>query len=160
MAERKRRLFNGFDVAVVLLVLGAAFLWFFVINRAPAVEETSFDGRGQYFIEVTNLTPDQIAAVEVGAALLEGSRHIPIGQVVAVTYSPFTLRVEDETDQSFRFEEVPGRYAMILTVETEVVETAGTLLAEGNFAIRGGQQINFTGPGFGFADAFVLGWER
>jgi len=160
MTERKKRLFNGFDVAVVLLVLGAAFVWFFVLNRAPAVEETTFDSRARYFIEVTDLTQDQIAAVTVGSGILEGSRHIPIGQVVEVTYSPFRLRVEDEETQSFRFEEVPGRYAMLVTVETEVVETVNAILAEGTLAIRGGMPINFTGPGFAFTDAFVLGWER
>ena len=160
MAERKRRLFNGFDVAVVLVVLAAAFVWFFVLNRAPEVEETSFDGTATYFIEVTNITPEQIAAVEIGDAVREGAQHRPIGRVVSIETRPHETSVQDEETQTLSFQVVPGRYAMILRVETEVVETASAILAEGEFAIRGGMPLSFTGPGFAFTGAFVLGWER
>lgn len=160
MAERKKRLFNGFDAAVVLLVLAAAFVWFFVLNRAPEVEETSFDGRAVYFIEVADLTPGQIAAVEIGAAVQEGARHLPIGHVVDINTRPHELRVEDEETQTISWDIVPGRYTMVLSIETEVVERANAILAEGEFAIRGGSPISFTGPGFAFTHAFVLGWER
>ena len=160
MAERKKRLWSGFDVAVVLLVLGAAFVWFFVLNRAPEVEETSFDGRAVYFVEVVDLTREQIEAVEIGAWVQEGTRHLPIGHVVAIDYRPHELRVEDEETQTISWDIVPGRYAMILSIETEVVERTNAILAEGEFAIRGGSSISFTGPGFAFTSATILGWER
>jgi len=160
MAEKRKRLFNGFDVAIVLLVIAAAFVWFFVINRAPEVEEASFDGKAIYFIEVPDLTLLQIAAVEIGDAVLEGARHLPIGHVAAVERRPHELRVDCEETQTISWDIVPGRYTMVVTVETEVVETPSAILAEGEFAIRGGAPISFTGPGFAFTNAWVLGWER
>jgi len=160
MTERRKRLFNGFDVAIVLLVIAAVFVWFFVLNRAPEVEDASFDGKAVYFVEVTDLTPWQIAAVEIGDAVSEGARHLPIGRVVAVEYRPHELRVECEETRTISWDIVPGRYAMVVSIETEVVETVSAILAEGEFAIRGGSPLSFTGPGFAFTHAFVLGWER
>ena len=161
MERKKRRLFNGFDLAVALVVLLGAFVWFFVINRAPEVEEETFAGtRAAYFIETINLTQEQIATVQIGDRLLEGSRHVPIGYVAGIEVRPHLVRIDDDETQTIDWQVSPERYAMILRVETEVVETHNAILAEGAFAIRGGSPINFTGPGFAFTDSFVLGWER
>jgi len=160
MEHRKRRLFSGFDVAVVALVLVAAFAWFFVLNRAPEVEAAFEGSQARYFIEVTNLTPEQVANVHVGDWLQEGSRHIPIGRVAAVETRPHVVRVEDDATQTISWVEAPGRVAMILTVETEVRETDRDIWAEGQYPIKGGEVFSFTGPGFAFTQAIVLGWER
>jgi len=159
MQERKR-LFSGFDVAVVGFVLLAAFAWFFILNRAPEVEPAFEGSQARYFIEVTNLTPEQVANVNVGDWLQEGSRHVPIGRVADIQTRPHLVRVEDDEARTISWVESPGRLAMILTVETEVRETDRDILAEGQYAIKGGEVFSFTGPGFGFTQAIVLGWER
>jgi len=161
MTEKKRRLFNGFDVAVVLLIALGAFLWFFVINNTPVVETETFAGdTAIYFIEVPEITPEQADAVQIGDNLLEGAQHIPIGRVVGIEISPFELRVECEETQTIRFDDVPTRVTMIISVETQVVETERDIFAEGQYSVKGGARIVFTGPGYAFGNAFVLGWER
>ena len=161
MAEKKRRLLNGFDIAVVLLVLTGAFLWFFVLNSTPEVEEETFAGtQAVYFLETVSLTEEQIASVQIGDRLLDGARHVPIGYVVGIEVRPHQVRIEDNESQTISFQVVPERYAMILRVETEVEETRNAILTEGGIAIRGGQSVSFTGPGYGFTNAIVLGWER
>ena len=159
MQERKR-LFSWFDIAVVAVVLLAAFAWFFVINRAPDVAPTFEGSQAVFYVEVTNLTPEQVASVQVGDWLQEGSQHIPIGRVADIETRPHVVRVEDAATQTISWEEVEDRLAMILTVETEVVETERDILAEGQFAIKGGLLFSFTGPGYGFTQAVVLGWAR
>ncbi|MCL2569201.1 MAG: DUF4330 domain-containing protein [Oscillospiraceae bacterium] len=158
---QKQRLFTGFDVALVAVVLLAAFAWFFILNRPAEVAETAFEGsHARYFIEVPNLTPEQVATVSVGARIQEGSRHVPMGQVVHIETRPFTVRLEDDETQTITWGEVEGRVSMILTVETEVHVTDRDILAEGQLVLKGGESIGFTGPGFAFAQAIVLGWAR
>ena len=162
MAEKKRFRFNWFDVAVVLLVLLAGAAWFFLFGRTQEVEATvaGEEGVAIYLIEVTNLTEEQAAVVSIGDSIQEGSQHIPIGRVVDIKHIPYEMRVDDDETQTIQFLEVPDRITMILTVETRVVETGSEILAEGEFAIRGGARLHFTGPGFAFGQSTVLGWER
>jgi len=156
--EQKRRRFNWFDGVVVLLVLGAAFLWFFVINRTEAVDETFAGNRAVYYVEVTNLLDHQTEQVQVGDTLQEGSQHLPIGRVVAVEIEPFELRVGDDYNQIISWQPVEERYTMVITVETQVDETPTAIMAEGEVVIRGGATLHFTGPGYAFSDAVILGW--
>ena len=157
---KKRRPFSGFDVCIVLLVLLAAGAWFWMTNRSGP-EERTFDGnRAVYYIEVNNLTIEQVEQVQVGAAIQEGSRHLPLGQVLYVDVRPFEARVDDWDSQTIRFEPVPERFTMILTVETLVEETEQDILTEGGFSIKGGRALGFTGPGFAFTSAIILGIER
>jgi len=159
--EQKRRQFNWFDAALVLLVAAAAFVWLFVWNRPATVEDETFSGsQVMYLIEVNNLTAEQIAKVEIGAALQEGSRHLPIGRVATMGYSPFLVRVDDHETQTITWEPVPNRYSMTIVVQTYVVETPDAILAEGTHPIRGGASISFTGPGFGFSGGVILGLLR
>ncbi|MCL2843127.1 MAG: DUF4330 domain-containing protein [Oscillospiraceae bacterium] len=159
--EQKRRRFNWFDGLVVLLVLGAAFLWFFVINRTEAVEEATFAGdRAMYYVEVTNLTGYQAAQVEIGDALRDAAQHLPIGRVVEIDIRPFEIRTSDDQNQVILWQTVEDRYTMILTVETEVEETPAAIYAEGEVIIRGGTTLHFTGPGFAFSGGTILGWSE
>jgi len=158
--EQKRRLFSGFDVAVVLLVLLGVFAWLFVINRAPQVEEPTFDGYATFYIEVANLWPDRVEVVQIGDRLLEGAQHRPIGRVVNIETRPHEVWMEDEETQTIRWEPVEGRVVMVLTVETEVRETDRDVLAEGEVPIKGGATIHFTGPGYAFSSGIILGLER
>ena len=157
--EKKRR-FSAFDIALVGLVIVAALAWFFVINRAPEVESRFEGSLVIYYVEVANLTPEQAAKVAVGDSLQEGSRHIPIGRVVQVETRPHRVRVDDEESRTIHWDEVEGRVTMTLAVETEVVETPQDVLAEGQFPIKGGLALNFTGPGFAFAQGIILGLQR
>ena len=159
--QEKKRLFSGFDIAVVAIVVLAALAWFFVINREATVEVPTFDGRTTYYLEVMNLTSEQVALVSVGDALQENVRHMPIGTVIAIETMPQLMRVDDDETQTIRWEEAENRYTMILTVETEVRETAQEILAEGQVAIRGGQHpVHFAGPGYAFAFATILALAR
>ncbi|MCL2588748.1 MAG: DUF4330 domain-containing protein [Oscillospiraceae bacterium] len=158
--EQKRKLFSGFDIAVVALVILAALAWFFVINRAPAVEPQFEGGVVHYYMEVPNLTPTQAEAVQIGDALQHGARHIPIGRVVDVEIRPHLARVDDSETQTIHWQEVEGRVTLILTVATEVTETDRDVMAEGQFPIKGGVILPFTGPGFAFAQGIILGLQR
>jgi len=157
----KKRVWSYFDLAVIALLLLGAFTWMFVLNRPVEVQDTFIEGnQARYFIEVGNITIEQVQAVSPGDFIQEGARHLPLGRVVAVEYHVHEIRVEDEDTETILLAPSPTRFTMILTVETEVVELEHAILAEGQFAIRGGLPISFTGPGFAFTSAFVLGWDR
>ena len=159
--EKKRRLFNGFDIAIALIVLLGALVWFFVINRAPEVEAPTFaDNRAVYWVEVTSLTAEQVASIQIGVNLLEGAQHIPIGRIIDIEVRPHEVRVNDNQTHTISFLPIPDRYTVVLTIETQVVETDREILAEGQHAIRGGSGLNFTGPGFAFGNGIILGLDR
>lgn len=159
--EQKRRRFNWFDGLVVLLVLGAAFLWFFVINRTETVEEATFQGNtAMYFVEVTNLTEDQISQVQKGVMIRDAAQHLPMGRVWDIEVEPFTMRASDDESQVISWQPVEGRYTMTLTIETQVEETPAAIFAEGESIVRGGATLHFTGPGFAFSNGTILGWAE
>jgi len=158
--EKKKRLFSVFDVAVVLFVILAALVWVLILGRTPEVETTFAGSQARYFLEVQNLTALQAAEPQEGDLLQEGTRHLPIGQIVSVEISPHELRVDDHEAQTIQWEDAPNRYTIVITVETEVVETDGDILAKGEVAIKGGGLIHITGPGYAFANVVVLGLER
>ena len=159
--EKRKRLFSGFDIAVVAVVVLGALAWFLVLGRDAPVAAPTFDGRTTYYIEVMSVTAEQIALVSIGDELQDGARHIPIGRVVAIDVQPHTLRVDDNETHTVSWGVVEDRYVMILTVETEVRETSRDILAEGQFAIKGGQHpLNFTGPGYAFAAGTILALAR
>ena len=157
---QKKRFITGFDVAVVAFVLLAAFAWFFILNRPAEVAPAFETSQVNYFIEVANLTPEQVAAVSVGDHLQEGGQHVAMGRVVSIETVPHMVSLMNDETQTIHWAEVEGRVNMILTVETEVRVTERDILAEGQLSLKGGQLISFTGPGYGFTHAIVLGWER
>ena len=159
--EQKRRFFSGFDLCVILLVILAVGGWFWMNNRPIDEEALVFHGNPAiYYIEVNNITREQTELVQVGDNLLEGARHFPIGEVIAIEVRPFEARVEDGRNETITFQEVPERYSMVLTVQTMVEETEQEVLTEGGVLIRGGRSINFTGPGYAFVGGVILRIER
>ena len=158
--EQKKRLFSGFDLFVILLVLLEAGTWFWMTNRSAQEEAIFQGGRATYFIEVGNLTQEQLYPVQIGDSLLESSRHLPLGQIIDISIRPFELRVDDWETQTIRFEDVTDRYTLILTIETTVEETEQDILTEGGFAIKGGRPVSFAGPGYTFGGGVILGLDR
>lgn len=157
--EQKKRSFSGFDVAVVVIVIAAALVWFFVINRTPQVEGVMGDS-ATYYIEVQSLTREQVNMVQKGDLLLEGSRHLPIGEVLNVAVRPHEVQIHDHEAETIMWEDFPDRYTIILTVETEVTETEQEIRAGGEVLLRGGAGINFTGPGYAFSSGVILTIHR
>ncbi|MCL2368983.1 MAG: hypothetical protein FWC72_08290, partial [Oscillospiraceae bacterium] len=157
--EKKRRFFSGFDVVVVSLVVLAVLAWIFVINRTPEVEPTTVGEQGIFRLEVPQLTAEQVARVQVGDNLLEGSQHLPLGEVVEVRTEPHMLRVDNREERTINWVPWPDRYVLIITVSTSVIHTERELLAgEGQVVIRGGAGLHFTGPDYAFTHATILGW--
>jgi len=159
--EQKKRRFNWFDIAVVAVVLLGVSAWFF-LNRAPAqVTDASFEeGLAIYYIEVANLTPAQVRQVRVGDSLRDAGRNIPIGEVVRIETGPYLVSVTDTETRTVRWEPVEGRLTMTLTIEAEIDVTETDILVEGQFSVKGGHIFSFSGPGYGFASAAILGLER
>ena len=159
--DKKKRFFSAFDLCIILLVILAAGGWLWMNNRAVAEEDIVFHGSPAiYYIEVNNITREQVEQVRVGDNLLEGTRHLAIGQVIQIEVQNFEARVDDWPSQTISIQAVPERYTMILTVETMVEETEREVLTEGGVLIRGGRSISFNGPGYGFAGAVILRIER
>ena len=159
--EQKRKRLNGFDIAVMAVILLGAAIWLF-INLVPTQtgEAVLAEGQATYFIQVMNLTPAQAEQVQVGDRLLEAGRNIPIGEVVEIETRPHMISVADSEARLVRWEPVEGRVDIILSVEAEVEVTERDILVEGQFAIKGGRIFSFTGPGYGFASAAILGLEE
>jgi len=161
--QEKQRWFSGFDVAVVLLVLVGVLVWLFVLNREPAVEQPTFEGRAVYRIEVTFQPIERLQAVQVGDWIQEGTQNLPIGEVIGIEIRPHRVWVDSDETQTIWWEEVEDRYDMILLIETDVRETEREIWAGGpggEHVIRGGSTIHFSGPGFAFSGATILGLER
>jgi len=154
--EKKRRAISGFDLFLILLALLAVAGWLWITNRPSDVEAVFYGSRATYLIELTDITQEQVDQVQVGDNLLEGARHLPIGQVVAIDVRPTEFWVPNWETQTNELQEVPDRFSMILTVETLVEEAAHEVLTEGGIVIRGGRSINFTGPGYAFAGGMIL----
>lgn len=158
---KKKRLLNGFDLALIALVLIAALGWFFLTNRTEAVEETHFTGDTAWFyLEVPNLNAWQASLVSVGDQLQENTRHVPLGEVYALEVRPQETRVDNHETQTISLEEIPDRYTLIITVQTNVEVTERELLAEGQVVVRGGSTIHIGGPGYAFGHCIILGWSR
>lgn len=157
----KKRWFNGFDIGVVALVVLAVLAWFFILNRPAPPEQEVFAGtQAVFFLEVANLTPEQAQQISVGDRLIEGTRHLPVGYVQEIQWTPHEMRIDDDETQTISFVPLEGRYTLILSVVTEVVETDRDILAQGQVAIKGGQVLHITGPGYAFANGVILGWQR
>ncbi|MCL2827943.1 MAG: DUF4330 domain-containing protein [Oscillospiraceae bacterium] len=159
--QQKKRSFSGFDIAVVVGILAAGLVWFFVSNQTPQIGGSSFTGDTiTYYIEVQNLTQEQVEVVRVGDLLQEGARHLPIGEVLAISVRPHEVQVHDNEAETIVWMELPDRYAIILTVETEVTETEREVRAGGEVVLRGGSTIYFTGPGYAFSSGIILTLHR
>jgi len=159
--ERKKRAFSGLDVAVVVLVIAAALVWFFVLNRTPQMGGGSFSGDTiTYYIEVQNLTREQVEAVQIGDLLQEGERHLPIGEVLAISVRPHEVQIHDHENERISWMEFPDRYAIILTVETRITETEQEVRAGGEVLLRSGTAMHFTGPGYAFIHGVILTLHR
>ncbi|MCL2563947.1 MAG: DUF4330 domain-containing protein [Oscillospiraceae bacterium] len=157
---KKKRL-NGFDIAVIGVILLGAGVWFFLANRTPPPPEEAIfaEGRATYTVEVPHLTPLQIAQVQVGDQLQEATGLIPIGQVISIETRPDEITVNDYEAQEIRLMPIEGRYVMTLMIETDVTVTDEAILADGRVLLRGGRGILFTGPGYAFSGN-LLGIER
>lgn len=162
MAHNKKRIFNGFDVFLLLaLVAVLVGTWFFFSNRGTDDTVPVFeDNIAFYYIEIPSLTPWQIEHVSEGDWLRDGVRLAPIGHVYRIDVRPHEVRIDDGESGEIYFEELPGFYTMTLTVQTRVSVTERDILAEGQFPIKGGATVHFVGPGFSFASAIILGIER
>lgn len=159
--EQKKQRINGFDIAVVAVIVLGIFAWFF-LNRTPVQEvDIAFEeGVATYLIEVVNLTPEQAVQVRTGDSLHDAVRNIPIGEVIDVEIRPYMISVMERETKSIRWEPVEDRVDLILTLETEVEVTEQDILIDGQFSIKGGRGLSFAGPGYAFAGAVILSLER
>ena len=162
MAHTKKRKINGFDFFLIFaLILMMVAAWFFLFHRGADDSAPTFEGNvAFYYVEVTNLAPWQLAQVSEGDWVRDGVRLAPIGHVYSIETRPHELRIDNVEAGEIYFEEVPGFYTMVLTIQTSVTVTERDILAEGQFPIKGGATLHFVGPGFAFSNGIILGIER
>lgn len=162
MTEKRKRKINAFDVClIVLFMLVLAAGWFILFRGGGETIVTDLEGdTAIFFVEVTALTPEEKGQIEVGDWVRDGVRLFPIGYVRDITYLPHEMRIGNPETGEIYFEEVPGQYVMIVSIEANIRVTDRDILAEGQFPIKGGAPIHFVGPGFAFSNGIILGIQR
>ena len=162
MEQKKRRFFSAFDVCLVLLIVLGAGVWLWLSSPAAEGEDMLFQGRPAIVrLEVAELTQEQVELAQIGDRLYDAARHdLFLGKIVDIEVHGFEVRVENWDSRVITIQEVPDRYTLILSIETEVEETEQSITTVDGIRLRGGRSINFIGPGYGYHGAIILRIER
>lgn len=127
----KNRKFNILDIAVVIIILLLVFATFMKFRNynAEASENSSLE-KIEYTIKIYGVREYTSNAFEIGDKIYDTQTNAEIGKIVNKEIMPTTSYEKIENGELVKVE-VPERYDLTLTLETE-----GTITQNGYFANR------------------------
>ncbi len=142
MSKRKTK-FNIMDaiILVVLLAVVAVLLYVFVFSESgeAALGETDTYTL-TYVVEVTKLSEEYADRVKVGAAVVDSSKKLPIGTVVAVEKHPHQHLGTNYTEGEMSLTTVDGYSDLYVTLEASAT-LSGITYSVGGFEVRVGNKV-------------------
>ncbi len=154
--KSKRKRPNFFDVLIILLILLAAVVAYW-LSHSDSVGQTSI--LRTYQIELTTLRESMVDYVSVGDSVTDTVKNYAMGTVVDIQVLPEYNTVVDKTTGVARQAEVPGYVTLLLTVESETSETEEEITTVGGYTIRTGISVSCS-VGTLVASGYILEVER
>lgn len=148
-------LFNFFDIALILIAVLIALL-LLLSNILGGEQGKKLTVR--YTIEVTGFQDGKEKLFSVGDSLLDVVKKYEVGKIVEVKLEPTVWSVVDYDANCYVNSPVPGQVTVLLTVESDALETEDAISLDGGFEIRIGQGVSLRTPALSFSGT-VIGIE-
>jgi len=148
---------NLFDLVIVLLIAAVgAVLYMMVRPTAAAVVQTT---PMRYTVEMLNLPEGTHELMQVGDEVIDSSKNYPMGTVVGVEVTPYTIEADDQENGVVRQAPVAGYETVLLTLEADMVVTDSSITTEGGYLVRVGLATKTKGDNFA-ATGYIVAIER
>lgn len=155
--------FNLLDAIIILLVIVAvaAGVYWALRPTPEAPVQIVNTVKAEFKFELTKVEPavaDEFAALKENDLLQIGTKDRFSGIVKKVEIVPTAQYVMDVGTQELKKAEDPTTFDVVLTLESDVIETDSTITASG-FNLRVGEQTSVKGvkaAGYGFITALEL----
>ena len=123
MTDNKGRIFgkiNIIDLCVVVILIIAVAVTYFKFNMSAHSDVTTSNGRAEYTILAMGLRSFTVDQFEIGDKFFDIESDKCIGEVVAVETEP-AYEYITKADGDIVLAEMPERYNMLVTVQTDAV---------------------------------------
>ena len=150
--------FNIIDViiivAIVLIIVAGCF-FYFNMNKDSAADADTV--KINFVLEVNNLTETSAISFEnsVGDAVTLGATSSGSGVIKKAEKTGYKKWVKNVQDGEVVLSEVPDRYTVRLTIESDVVKS-GTAFTTGNETIAVGKAMPFNANGVASEDCYIV----
>ena len=159
MAENlKKRKFNLFDGFIILVII-AAIVVLFAVNRNQETTETEVGDTLRYLLEFGSITPETAELFHEGDTLYISATKEKIGTVTSVEILASAKQAIDYDTGRFVQSLEENKVAVHVWVEASVTETDTALLIENTTSMKAGLAYGVWGPGYSGA-GYVLTIER
>jgi len=159
MAENlKKRKFNLFDGFIILVII-AAIVVLFAVNRNKGTTETEVGDTLRYLVEFVSITPETSEMIHEGDTIYTSTTKEKIGTVTSVEILDSTKQAIDYDTGRFVQSLEENKVAVHIWVEAPVTETDAALLIENTTSLKAGLTYGVLGPGYSAA-GYVLTIER
>ena len=140
MAEKKVK-FNIMDALILLAILAVAalLLYIFVFSEGGGLGESDAYTL-TYVVAITQLNEEFAERVAIGDAVVDSSKKLPIGTVVAVEKHPHEYLGENTKDGSLTLSTMEGYCDLYVTVEAPATLN-GISYTIGGYEIRVGSKV-------------------
>ena len=137
---------NLFDAVVLLVILvaGAALVWFGLRGSADAVSQETV----RYTVLFQRMREGSGALVQPGDQLVDTIKNYRMGTVVSTEITQAQIQTFDQEEGVFRMVDVPGYEDVYVTVDSPCTTTVEELLLDGGYDLRVGQTTYVRGPGY------------
>lgn len=151
-AMRKVKMkFNIMDVLILLgiLAVAAVLLYVFVLSENTPVDSLSGNETTKvtYVIEISGVDDIYADKISVGETLIDSSKKMNIGTIVAVESQPYVHLGKNLTTGTMELTTVEGKSTIYVTVEADAV-LSGISYNIGGYTIYVGEQVNLSLPHF------------
>ena len=123
MTDNKGRIFGKFniiDICVVVILIIAVAVTYFKFNMSAHSDVTTSNGRAEYTILTKGVRGFTAEQFKVGDKVFDKESDKCIGEVVSVASQP-AYEYITKTDGSIVLAEMPERYDVSVTVQTDAV---------------------------------------
>lgn len=158
MPKQKFRL-NIFDVVIIAIIVLAAVVFLVWKYGSSSVLPTSDEQLLHYTIEITTLSEETGALIQVGDVVKDNAKNYAMGTVTNIDLVPATKLVPDYNNGCYVEAEIPNQVDAILELEAVAVESASSFTVDGGFVVRAGTAIAVAGPGYA-GTGYILKVER
>ena len=140
--------FNLFDIIIILIVIALVAGFALYQTRSGSSGGTAGTQTVQYQVEITGLTEGTGDMIHEGDTIVDKVKKNGMGTVVASVFYPMTREVVDLETGNTLYNEVPGQYSALITIEAECSDSGSALTTDGGFVVRAGADASIIGPGY------------
>lgn len=138
-------------VVVVLVVGGFAYFKLFGEDGKMSIGGKYVDTVCEIKLDGVHLGMDKY--IEVGSEVYDNETNVYIGKVVSFTSGDYITTRQDNVNNKYVRETVPGKESVYLNVAISVADTGPDLINENNYYIKVGKRLdirakNFAGSGY------------